>query len=242
MGLTIHYNLKTKLTRVEDIRRLVETLREYALDLPFKEVDNVVEFRGEEVSHHREDPNRWLKIQAGQFVDEDGGRTSYSVDPLHIIAFTTFPGEGCEPANFGLCRYPDSVAVVNGKRRLRTNLSGWRWGSFCKTQYASSPDCGGVPNFLRCHLSVIKLLDFARKTNLLTVEVSDEGGYWEQRSLEKLAREVSDWNEMIAAFAGQLKDAAQAVGMSGESAIAGFPNFEHLEAKGLERLKKMGLG
>ena len=45
------------------------------------------------------------------------------------------------------------------KRTIKTRLAGWRYGTFCKTQYASEPDCGGVPNFIRCHLSVIHLLD-----------------------------------------------------------------------------------
>ena len=73
----------------------------------------------------------------------------------------------------------------------------------------------------------------------MTVEVSDEGEYWEKRSLEELAREVGEWNEFIAAFAGQLKDAAGQNGLRLESAIAGFANFEHLEAKGLERLESL---
>lgn len=242
MGLTIHYHLKTTLSRVEDIRQLLEGVRQYALDLPFKEVEGLVEFQGKDVFFQQsEDPNRWLKIQAGRHVDADEGRASYPVKPLHIIAFTTFPGDGCEPANFGLCRYSESIALPHRSERLRTNLRGWSWNSFCKTQYASDPACGGVANFLRCHLAVIKLLDFARKTNLLTVEVSDEGGYWEERNLEKLAREVGDWNEMIAALAGKFKDAAQALGMAGESAIAGFANFEQLEARGLARLKERSL-
>lgn len=241
MGLTIHYNLKTQLTRVEDIRNLVNALRQYALDLPFKEVEDVVEFKGNEVSYDdKDDPHRWLKIQSGQYVDEGGGRLSYSVRPLHIIAFTAYPGDGCEDANFGLCTYPGTIVVPGSKRRLRTNLTGWSWRSFCKTQYSSSPEFGGTPNFLRCHLTVVKLLDFIKKTNFITVEVSDEGEYWEHRNLEKLAREVGSWNEMIAAFVGKFNDAARNVGMGAESAIADFPNFEMLEAKGLERLKASG--
>ena len=41
-------------------------------------------------------------------------------------------------------------------------------------QYASNPDCGGVENFLRCHLAVVKLLDHAATLGILK-EVSDEG-------------------------------------------------------------------
>jgi hypothetical protein len=241
VGLTIHYNLETKVTAEADVRRLVEGLRQFALDLPFQQVEEVVEFKGKYVtSDDQDDPCRWLKIQAGRYLTK--GQYSYPVAPLHIMAFTTNPGEGCEPASFGFCRYPERIVdPQQRKRRIHTDLLGWSWQSFCKTQYASDPACGGVANFLRCHLCVIKLLDFAKKTGLIEVEVSDEGGYWEERNLETLAKQVANWNEMIAAFAGQMKEAAQALGLEADSAIASFQNFEHLEAKGLERFKDLGL-
>ena len=170
MCLTIHYNLETKLTRPDEVRRLVEGLRQYAMDLPFQEIGDVVEFKGEDVGYqNRDDPNRWLKIQAGQYLND--GPYSYSVAPLHIIAFTTVPGAGSEPANFGLCSYPQTIVPPN-RRRIRTKLKGWLWRSFCKTQYASDPACGGVTNFLRCHATIVKLLDFAKKTDLIDVEVT----------------------------------------------------------------------
>ena len=40
-------------------------------------------------------------------------------------------------------------------------------------------------SFLRCHLSVIRLLDHARDLNVLH-EVDDEGGYWELRDVKAL--------------------------------------------------------
>lgn len=88
-----------------------------------------------------------------------------------------------------------------------------------------------------CHLCVIQLLDFLKGSGLGNVEVSDESGYCEHRSLEKLAEAVGTWNELVAAVAGMAKDAAAADGIKIQPAIATFPNFEHLEAKGLERLK-----
>jgi hypothetical protein len=243
MGLTIHYSLRTPLTQAADVRLLVDTLREHARDLPFKEVGDLVEFQGPKADYHqgdRGDEHRWFKIQACGWVHE--GDQDFPVQPLHAVGFSTHPGEGCESANFGLCRYPAYVerpSPSGGVRRHATCLDGWRWSSFCKTQYASDPDCGGVENFLRCHLCVVKLLDFARSTGLVTVEVNDEGGYWEHRSLEQLAREVGEWNEMIAAVVGVLKDQAQGQGTALESAIGQFPNFEHLEAKGRQRLESL---
>jgi hypothetical protein len=243
MGLTIHYQLRTSLHKEADVRALVATLREHALDLPFKEVGEVVEFQGDDADYQhcqRDDEHRWLKVQTTRFVEVS--KYHHDVKPTHIIAFRTWPGEGCEEANFGFCRYPEKLDIrppSGPPRSLATQLAGWRWSSFCKTQYASDPACGGGANFLRCHLSIVKLLDFARSSNLIDVEVSDEGGYWEKRNLEELGREVGDWNAMIAALAGQLQDAARSHGLTVESAIAGFPNFEHLEANGQKRLQDL---
>jgi hypothetical protein len=237
MGLTIHYQLKTHLSREEDIRFALTRMREAALKLPLKEVGNLVEFTGDATRYERDDENRWLKIQAGQYVERSG--VHLQVRPTHIVAFETWPGEGCEPANFGLCRYPAFAdCEVSGRRRsLHTNLIGWRWGSFCKTQYASDPTCGGMENFVRCHLLVIQMLDLFAKAGWFEVEVSDESDYWQHRDPQELAQTVGEWNEMIAAVVGQVKDAGQGAGMALEAPITGFPNFEHLEARGQDRIK-----
>lgn len=236
MGLTINWKLKADVRQAAEARALVERLRQRARDLPFANVSELVELAGEDTDFaklSRESPARWLLIQAGAYIEAHG--CNYHVAPQYVIAFTTQPGNGCEPANFGLCRYPSAIEVddhrpgtTGRKRRVKTGLTGWRWTSFCKTQYASNPDCGGVENFLRCHLVVIALLDFARSLGIVE-EVSDEGNYWAARDAESLAKEVGAWNAMIAGFAGQLKDA---LGNGVASAITQFPNFEHLEAKG----------
>jgi hypothetical protein len=243
MGLTIHYHLKTHLTEPGDVRTLVESLRQFARELPFKKVGGLLEFQGTDADYEqggRESEDRWFKIEAGSYLER--GNEHYAVKPSHIIGFSTWPGEGCEAANFGFCQYPMSIDVPSAtgrKRKLATGLEGWSWSSFCKTQYASSPQCGGIENFLRCHICVIRMLDFMKTTGLVTVEVNDEGDYWDHRNLGKLASEVGDWNQFIAAFAGQLKDQAGREGIQLESIITGFANFEHLEAKGLERLRKL---
>lgn len=235
MGLTIHYRLTTKLIDPKDVRKLVETMRQHAMDLPFKEVGDVKEWTGEETDYHGSpEEYRWLKIQAtGHVMD---GERHLMVAPQHVIAVSTFPGEGCEPANFGFCKYPASVPSPAGGKKLATKLDGWSWTSFCKTQYASDPKCGGVKNFLRCHLCVIKMLDFLKQSGLVTVEVRDESEFWDKRDLKALAKEVGDWNEMIAAFVSDLRSTSEG---KVAAPITGFPNFEHLEAKGLERLEEL---
>ena len=230
MGLTIHYKLHADSCTAAEARRLVEELRTKALDLPFQEVGEVTELKGGSCDYQYyvgNNPLRWLAIQAGQYVED--GDTHYSVKPKHIIAFSSDPGEGCETANFGLCLYPATILVPDpkgrGNRRIQTGLKGWCWGSFCKTQYATRH---GVDHFIRCHLSVIRLLDHAKELGILG-SVSDEGDYWEKRDVKALALEVGDWNEGVAALVGQLKDL---LGDKVEAPITKFPDFEHLEAKG----------
>ena len=232
MGLTIHYGLKHS---GNDAAALVAKLRQRALDLPFTEVGEIVDLSGAACDfdqRDRDDPNRWLLIQAGQYLDDPlNNGTSYSLAPTRVIAFSTWPGEGCEEANFGLCQYPRYLHVDG--RKIPTKLPGWSWRSFCKTQYASNPECGGVENFLRCHLLVVAMLDYAKTLGMLE-RVSDEGGYWEKRSLEALVKEIGEWNQFIAAFAGQLKDALSGGPGQLVSEITKFPNFEHLEAVGAD--------
>jgi hypothetical protein len=254
MGLTIHYELTTSTGGEANARKLVQQLRQAALDLPFQHVSEIVELRGDQCDWKQrpdDDPHRWLLIQAGTFIAlpvtpaerRRGVRRDMDVRPLHIISFSTKPGQGCEPANFGLCQYPGEVSDP-GFGRHKTNLKGWSWHSFCKTHYASDPRCGGLPNFLRCHLGVVALLDEAQRLDILG-KVSDEGDFWETRSLERLTKEVGEQSAMLAGFLGALKDAmGQAPGAGTvEAPIAGYPNFEHLEAEGQrllpEQLKAM---
>src|SRR3990172_224894 len=115
MGLTIHYGLQAGKRNKKEVRGLLERLRQKALDLPLKEVSDIVEFTGDECdsgSQDREHPHRWLLIQSGDHLHL--GNSYYSVQPKHVIAFSTWPGEGCEQANFGLCLYPGVIKVEGG--------------------------------------------------------------------------------------------------------------------------------
>jgi len=254
MGLTIHYQLAATGDETH-ARKLVQQLRQAALDLPFQHVGEIVEFQGDECDWKQrpdDDPYRWLLVQAGTHIalpvspseKRQGVTRQLDVRPSNIIAFETEPGDGCEQANFGLCRLPSEVSHPQfGK--VQTKLKGWSWRSFCKTHYASDPRCGGLPNFLRCHLGVVALLDEAQTLGILG-EVRDEGDFWETRSLERLTKEIGEQSAMLAGFLGALKDAmGQAPGGADtvEAPIAGYPNFEHLEAEGQrllpEQLKMM---
>src|ERR1017187_6094371 len=181
MGLTIHYHLKHAGTD-KTARSLIEQLHQAAQDLPFKELQAVVDLKGEACEFAKrecEDPLCWLLTQARGSL-KIGEHTWLDVPPSRVIAFETCPGEGCEVANFGLCQYP--ATIESQGKSLPTNLSGWRWASYCKTQYASDPECGGIENFLRCHLLVVALLDKAKAMGFLD-EVHDEGKFWETRDV-----------------------------------------------------------
>ena len=140
------------------------------------------------------------------------------------------------------------------KRKVKTRLSGWRYGTFCKTQYATSPAEGGsIHNFIRCHLCVIHLLDRIGKLPTMKVEIDDEGKYgrsyytddpyaaervytWHdgQYDVKALVKEVGDWNEMLAVTFGAMNDVLKASGseLTLESPISAFPDFERLEFRG----------
>jgi hypothetical protein len=143
---------------------------------------------------------------------------------------------------------PGMSEFVEPERDVPTGIDGWVGGSFCKTQYASDPKCGGIANFLRCHISVVTLLDRAAKIPGLKVSLSDEGKYgrsnytddpsaakpvytWHRGkySPAELIKEVGEWNEMIAAAAGGLQDV---LGVTVDSPIKSFQDFEALEFRG----------
>ena len=254
MGLTIHYRLSLpEKTLLPEVRQKIGALRQCCLDLPFKEVGEMLEFNGSEECDFkrlpREHPHRWFLIQSDTFVHYkygnggkpvrvescENGTYSHDVLPQQIVGFSTWPGEGSEPANVGLSRFPKTTLVPNKlmkkQHRLPVGDGNWSWHSFCKTQYANSPECGGVQNFLRCHLSVVAMLDAAKKLGF-AVTCNDEGHYWEKRDLKALVKEIGEWDAFIAAFGGALKDMAETQGMTIEAPITERKDFEKLEAEG----------
>jgi hypothetical protein len=82
------------------------------------------------------------------------------------------------------------------------------------------------------------MLDFFKRTGLVKVKVRDAGGYWQHRELAKLVEKLREWNELVAAAVGGFDEliGRQAVRYAPITELA---DFEHLEAKGVERLKKL---
>lgn len=223
MGLTLHYQFQLNSASIDRAREKILALREIAIELPFQEVGELVEIEGEECKFDpdkTDDRNSYLKLMSSK-IFKIAPDTFSSLDPIHIIAFKTRVGQGCEPAAFGLAIYAPPGEVND-----------WSWSSFCKTQYASNPDYGGVENFLKCHLMLIKMLVEAESLGILS-DVFDEGNYWESRQLEVLLSKVNEANVLVASFSGKFRDMLSDDGnVKTYSPIFEYPNFEYLEAEG----------
>ena len=171
--------------------------------------------------------NPW---SCGLVLEKRGDNTfCHDVPPECGYMFRAHPGDGCESVEFGLCLYPATIRA--GRRTLRTSCAGWGYSGFCKTQYASRH---GSAHFLKCHRAVVDLLLLWEQFGV-TVTITDEGGYWPGRNEQKLLAEVGDMNQLVAAFGGALKDAADEGGPAVESPIFQHGQFELLEAQGLSR-------
>lgn len=139
--------------------------------------------------------------------------------PAVAHAFAVAPGRGSEPATFGVARLTDGEAPT-----------AWGWHCCCKTQYASAH---GDDHLLRCHASLVALLDAAVALGF-EVTVRDETGYWESRDPGQLTDAVAEMNRIIARFAGAVTDAVRDAGGDSrevQGAIFEHPDFERLETK-----------
>jgi hypothetical protein len=251
MGLTIHWKLAY---RGRNPRPLLEQIRQRALDLPFQAVGEMLHFKGKDCERQGEDdPRDWLKTQASEYVKDPQNPHCICcpVWPLELIGFEIAVARGSEPANLVLARHPK--VIIRHLRRIPTRLSGWSsGGTFCKTQYATRY---GIENFLRAHVAVITLLEWAAGLPGLKVYINDEGKYGSSRytdhpevakpvytdhpgkhDLTALAKEVGEWNEMIAAQVGALKDALGPQARNLEAEIFKHPDFERLEARGRKHM------
>jgi hypothetical protein len=175
---------------------------------------------------------------------------------LHALFFFVRV-KGAESASIGLASHPP--VVVHHEDVIKRSRSGaeernlgqgdpiefptrrrgyYSWHSFCKTQYAGNPKLGGEPNFLKAHLSLIELLDQI-KMDGVQVRIRDDSRYAKHRDVDRLLRSLRDWDAVVARFAGTIQDALGDESGSLIAPIKDRPDFEHLEAKGVEVLKKM---
>lgn len=107
--------------------------------------------------------------------------------PRRAVGFTVQPGFESDRLDLLLVDFPESIQVAgqgeaaNRQFDLPTGVTSWVCDSMCSTGGRDST----LIDFLKSHLVVTTLLDYARYLGI-DVLVSDEGGYWADRSLEKL--------------------------------------------------------
>ena len=200
MGLTISYTLSTQRELSGAVvRELAARTAAFARKIGCEEVVGPARGGPDEVRLHKL-PNG---DTTGDFIEAESG---WSVSVM--------PGESCEVAAFGLCRYP--------------GIEHWKLTSWCKTQYAARL---GWDHFLVCYRRVICLLDLWRDFGV-DVKVTDEGEFWETRSVERLRERLSTYDRLVAALAGALKDDAGESGSKVQAEIFNDVRFERLEAEG----------
>lgn len=237
MGLSLGYEIRVTAS-AENARSLVQQMHEFACSLPFEDVSDVCEWRPQDEDDDPESARflSMLGTQYGKKTMPDGEERWIDIPPKHVLMFNISPAEGSETAAFGLAAHPPAVEYdYQGKTQvIETGLAGvYSWTQVCKTQYAGLQQHGGVENFMKAHLSLVKLLDFIA-TLPVTLQVSDDSGYWTHRDESQLRQQLASWNGLVAAFAGQLKDQLGTSTETGVQApILSAPDFEHLEAKGV---------
>jgi hypothetical protein len=225
MGLTISYKLRSLEHNIDNIRGQVLALHHKAKDLGFMDVGEIIVLKDQECTidmNGSNDPNIELKVHGSEItgIDKDG-KFSFR-HPSYIIGFTLIPGKGCSMADIGFRVYPDGD-------------QDWTWFGYCKTQYASNPEYGGLENFITSHLKIIDLLDAAQAMGI-ECDVTDNGNYWESRDRALLASTINDDNLFTAVAMGAMKDVATSQNATLAAPILDFPNFEYLEGHGQQRL------
>ncbi len=236
MGLTIHYELRLPGDISDSLAvHYLTRLREFALTVGAQHVIPLLFFTGAELALRGDQWEHgsvewWFHIFTDTMREHrDGGVEDIEdSDRLAVAAFMVVPGEGCEPASFGLVR-PLRSEPPAAHVEFPDDWKRWYWQSFCKTQYASA---ASEEHFLFCHRMVVSLLDEAKRIGF-EVAVHDEGSYWDTRDAEQLLAEVRNANRIIAQFAGALHDAI-APEHSVQAEIFAHPDFEHLEMEPIE--------
>jgi hypothetical protein len=187
----------------------------------------------------------------------DGAQELVHVRALHAVFFAVYV-EGAESASIGLASHPpvvlhrEDILKRSKDGSVRERLLGrgrpvefptrrrgyYSWDSFCKTQYAGHPKLGGEANFLKAHLSLIELLDQIRAAGV-KVRIHDDSRYAKHRDVDRLLRSLRRWDAMVAGLVGNIGDLLGEEAGTMIAPIKERPDFEHLEAKGIDIIRKM---
>jgi hypothetical protein len=243
MGLTIHYHLSTRNEWSEEtVLEWLGIVADYARHLGCANVGPVLPARNFRLSSiaASDDLATFPSLDNVTDILHQAGRGTKKrfvpISPDKGSAVAIDIGAGCQWFVLALCKYPAQWLCRHGSHMRRwysTHISQeWQFSWFCKTQFAGQH---GAAHFLRCHKTVVSLLDFCQKSGV-EVGVRDEARYWENRDETKLAASLHQSEALLAAFAGLLKDAVETKGgYTVESSAFDYASFEHLEQEGWER-------
>ena len=216
MGLHLNWELRLSgsISR-DDVIASLRDLHEHASSLGFDEMTPIIEGASGSDDDDLTD-YFWTWARVISRPEPELGSTLIG-DVATATGFAIYPGRRCEGAVFGFLHR----AEPDGSN------AEWFWHHCCKTQYASVVSWD---HLLRCHTSLVALLDFAIQRGI-DVVVRDEGHYWETRDTATLIAAVDNMNRIVAAFAGRLSDAIVVSGLKAGAAIFDHPEFEHLEVR-----------
>lgn len=258
MGLTLYYDWKTR-ADFTSARRMIAKFRTLANKLPFDEVSEIYEQDppdGEPRYELYEDRFRRGDLYLTR-KRADGLEEVVHVPAQHAVFFQVYV-RGAETASIGLASHPPVVVhredvierAPDGAERGRLCGQGdpiefptrrrgyYSWHSFCKTQYAGNPKLGGEANFLKAHLSLVELLDELQQVGV-KARIRDDSGYAKHRDVDRLLRSLREWDAIIARVVGKLSDTIGDERGAFIAPIMERPDFEHLEARGIDVLQKL---
>jgi hypothetical protein len=185
MSLHLCYRLSLPgATSSDDVRRVVQSLKDHADTLGFENVLGPSAYTADELIEL--DDRDVVKIMTSTLSADPPDFYGIREGEACAFAFVVVPGGECDPAVFGFLA-PGARSDLGGSD---DDLSPgeWFWSGACNTYYASRDS---HEHFVHCHQGLVRLLDHARTLGI-GVQVEDEAGFWDHRSVEKVLKLVSD--------------------------------------------------
>lgn len=200
MGLTIHYKFGIKCSK-DDLITKLNVIRDAITAGNVVKVDEVSPlWETTKFSYNDKDfckstcpaDPEWFRRWLIQTEDLEKDSVKYNVwhsimPDNEAIGFSVGIMEGCKPF---------SVPLKNSKKEPNT----WKGHSFTKTQYAL--------NFHVAHNTACTLINMMKLAGF-TVEVDDEGDYYQTRDLNALSEAYQQYDSMIKMFGQILGDDAR---------------------------------
>jgi len=159
MGIKIHYS--GRVNHIDLVEKMSDDLEDFSRQLGWKS---------------KRWDNDWEKPNTVKIENKDGEIRVSGHAPLKGIEL--FPHKNCEP--FSLTFTP------NGWLGSVLDLSLSTHSSFKEENLLISTKTQFAP--LEIHITIIKLLEYLKKTYIQNLYVNDEGGYWKTGDIDELKR------------------------------------------------------